>query len=147
MLSPGLQTLWTRQALQAARDQDEDLVADLAGRIADQSDVLDLEATCRVMAYQALKALLVLYRGPRFDRGEAWVLDHLGDAADDPALLFAARLVTAYANRDHDLVTALVAAAARASRNERAQSLRSLMTYTAELEARADHHHPTEGTP
>lgn len=94
------------------------------------------------MAHEARQALLVLYCGPNFDRGEAWVLDQIGDAADDPA-----RLVTAYANRDHVHVTALMAVAAGASPAERVESLRSLVTYTAELDARAArHHHPAEGT-
>ncbi|GAA2948822.1 hypothetical protein ACFPN0_14860 [Kitasatospora cinereorecta] len=147
MLSPGLLTLWTRQAMEAARAQDKAVSGEITARIADQGDVLDLLAACRVMAYQARQALLVLYRGPDFDQGEAWVLDQLGDAAGNPFRLFAARLVTAYANRDHELVTALVAAAAGASPFERAESLRSLVTYAAELDARAArHHHPTEGT-
>ncbi|MFJ6014528.1 hypothetical protein [Streptomyces sp. NPDC092952] len=147
MLSPGLLTLWTRQAMEAARDQDLVLVGEITGRIADQGDALDLLAACRVMAYRAWQALLVLYRGPDSARGEAWVLDQVGDAANNPPRLFAARLVTAYANRDHELVTALVAAAAGASPAERAESLRSLVTYAAELDARAArHHHQTEGT-
>ncbi|MFJ7592472.1 hypothetical protein ACIQZO_34905 [Streptomyces sp. NPDC097617] len=146
MLSPGLLTLWTREALEAARAQDDALTVEITARIADRGDALDLLATCRVMAHAARLALLTLHCGPDFDRGEAWVLDQLGDAADDPAGLFAARLVTAYANRDHDHVTALVAAAG-ASPAERAESLRSLVTYAAELDARAArHHHPTEGT-
>ncbi|MGW6456313.1 hypothetical protein ACWF94_10365 [Streptomyces sp. NPDC055078] len=147
MLSPGLLTLWTCQVMEAARDQDEDLAGEITARISDQGDALDLLAACRGMAHEARQALLVLYRGPNFDRGEAWVLNEFGDAADDPARLFAARLVTAYANRDHDHVTALVAAAAGASPAERAESLRSLVTYAAELDARAArYHHPTEGT-
>ncbi|MDH6189201.1 hypothetical protein M2168_002233 [Streptomyces sp. CZ24] len=137
MLSPGLLTLWTRQAMQGARAQDDELVGEITGRLADQGDALDLLAACRVMAHEARRALLTLYGGPDVDRGEAWVLDQLGDAAHDPARLFAARLVTAYANGDHDHVTALVAAAAGASPVERAESLRSLVTYAAELTARA----------
>ncbi|MBT2453319.1 hypothetical protein [Streptomyces sp. ISL-86] len=148
MLSPGLLTLWTRGALEATQAQDEDVTGEITARIADQGDALDLLAACRVMANEARRALRVLYRRPDADRGEAWVLDQLGDAEDDPARLFAARLVTAYANddHDHDHVTALVAAAG-ASPTERAESLRSLVTYAAELDARAARHpHPTEGT-
>ncbi|BBA98279.1 hypothetical protein RVR_4410 [Actinacidiphila reveromycinica] len=147
MLSPGLLTEWTRQVLEAAHRGDEDLVDDVTGRIAERADVLDLLAFCRVVAAEAMRALLVLYRAPDAAVGEAWVLDRLGNAEGYPARLFAARLVTAYANRDHDHVTALVAAAAGASRDERAESLRVLVTYAAGLDARAAHRiNPTEGT-
>lgn len=146
VLSPGLLTLWTRGALEATHAQDEDVTGEITARIADPGDALDLLAARRVMANEARRALLVLYRRPDADRGEAWVLDQLGDAEDDPARPLAARLVTAYANDDHDHVTALVAAAG-ASPTERAESLRSLVTYAAELDARAARHpHPTEGT-
>lgn len=145
MLSPGLLTLWTRLALTAARTGDADLAAETAWRIAAQSDALDLAAACRVIADAALKALLVLYGPPAADRGEAWVLDQLGDAEGQPPRLFAARLLTAYANRDHDTVSALAAAAAAASPVERAESLQSLITYAAGLEARAARHTTTEG--
>lgn len=141
MLSPGLLTVWTRQALAAARAGDEDLAAETAGRIADAADALDLVAVCRVVADTALRGLLVLYGPPDAARGEAWVLDDLGDAAGRPARVFAARVVTAYANCDHDTVTALVAAAAGATPVERAESLQSLITYAAGLDARAAHHH------
>ncbi|MFD4315062.1 hypothetical protein [Streptomyces sp. NPDC058548] len=137
MLSPGLLTHWTRAVLAAARAGDDDATAEIAGRIADQADALDLVAVCRVVADTALRALLVLYRLPDTAAGEAWVLDQLGDAEGHPARLFAARLVTAYANSDHDTVTVLVAAAAGASRTQRAESLQSLVTYAAGLDARA----------
>ncbi|MFI1954833.1 hypothetical protein ACH437_23795 [Streptomyces xinghaiensis] len=137
MLSPGLLTHWTREALEAARGADEERAREITWRIVAGADVLDLLAVCRVAADTALRALLVLYRRPDPDRGEAWVLDHLGNAERDPAQLFAARLVTAYANCDHDHVTALVAAAAGASLRERAESLRTLLAYAAGLDARA----------
>ncbi|WP_168714308.1 hypothetical protein [Streptomyces sp. A1136] len=38
MLSPGLLTLWTRGALEAAHAQDEDLTREITARIADQGD-------------------------------------------------------------------------------------------------------------
>jgi hypothetical protein len=137
VLSPGLLTHLTRAAVQAARGGDEELAARTAGRIADEGDPLDLIAVCRVVADTALRALLALYGPPDAARGEVWVLDDLGDAEGHPARLFAARLVTAYANRDGDTVTALVAAAAGASPVERAESLRSLVSFAAGLEARA----------
>jgi hypothetical protein len=147
MLSPGLLTHLTREALEAARAGDDDRTVEITGRITDQADALDLVAACRVVAHSALRALLALYRMPDTARGEAWVLDQLGNAEGHPERLFAARLITAYANHDHDHVTALVAAAAAASRTERAESLRSLVTYAAELDARAArHHHPTKET-
>ncbi|WP_199570594.1 hypothetical protein [Streptomyces murinus] len=146
MLSPGLLTLWTRQVLEAAHRGDEGLVDDVAARISDRADALDLLAVCRVVAAEALRALVVLYRPPDPARGEVWVLDQLGDAEGRPDRLFAARLVTAYANHDHDHVTALVAAAAGASRDERAESLRALVTYAAGLNARAARHSNPEGT-
>ncbi|MFB8347992.1 hypothetical protein [Streptomyces niveus] len=143
MLSPGLLTRWTREALDAARTGDEDLAGEIGSRIADQADALDLVAACRVVADTAVRALRVMYRQPDAGRGEAWVLDQLGDAEQDPARLFAARVVTAYANCDFDSVTALVAAAG-ASPAERAESFRSLVTYAAGLNARAARHHPTK---
>lgn len=147
MLSPGLLTHWTREVMEAARARDEDLVVNTVGRIVDRGDVLDLLAVCRVVADTASRALLVLYRAPEAGQGEAWVLDDLGDAERRPEPLFAARLVSAYANRDSDLVTALVMAVAGASRTERAESLRSLVTYAAGLYARAARQteHVTEG--
>ncbi|MFE4796164.1 hypothetical protein ACFRFL_13870 [Streptomyces sp. NPDC056708] len=147
MLSPGLLTHWTREALTAARAGDGDHADEVAGRIADRSDALDLVAVCRVVADTAVRALCALYQAPDTARGEVWVLDRLGDAEGQPERMFAARLVTAYANRDHDIVIALVAAAARASRDERADSLRSLISYAARLDVRAARHtnHPTEG--
>lgn len=140
MLSPDLLSHWTRGALEAARTGDTELAGEIAGRLAERADALDLVAACRVVATIAVRALRVLYRQPDARRGEAWVLDRLGDAEGDPARLFAARLVTASANHDHDTVTALVAAAARASLHERTESLRSLFSYAAELDARAAHH-------
>ncbi|MCX4550542.1 MULTISPECIES: hypothetical protein [unclassified Streptomyces] len=137
MLSPGLLTHWTRQALDAAFAGDEGMVAVTADLIADGGDALDLLSSCRVVADTAVRALLVLYRAPDTAGGEVWVLDQLGDTECPPGLLFAARVVTAYANRDTDLVTALVVAAAGATRNERAESLRSLVTYAAGLDAQA----------
>lgn len=137
MLSPGLLTRLTWAAVQAARVGDEALAARTADRIADEGDALDLIAACRVVADTALRALLVLYGPPDAARGEVWVLDRLGDAEGHPERVFAARLVTAYANADHDTVTALVAAAAGASPVQRAGSLRSLVTFAAELDARA----------
>ncbi|MFD3608980.1 hypothetical protein ACFWXA_13065 [Streptomyces atroolivaceus] len=145
MLSPGLLTHWTREALEAARAGNNELASEVTARIAERADALDLVAVCRVVADTAVRALRVLYRQPDAGRGEAWVLDQLGDAEGDPARLFAARLVTAAANQDHDTVTALVAAAAGAFPHERAESLRSLVSYAAELDARAAHH-PMKGT-
>jgi hypothetical protein len=146
VLSPGLLTHWTREALEAARAGNDHLTFEIAWQITDQADVLDLLAACRVIADTAARALCVLHQQPDTDRGEAWVLDELGDAEGHPARLFAARLVTAYANHDHDHVTALVAAAAGASPAERAESLRSLATYAAGLDAQAAQQHPTKGT-
>lgn len=147
MLSPGLLTHWTRQALDAALAGDDGLVAESAGRIADTGDALDLLSACRVAADVAMRALVVLYRAPDAALGEAWVLDQLGDAEYRPALLFAARVVTAYANEDTDMVTALVLAAAGATRNDRTESLRSLMTYAAGLDAKAARRkHPMKET-
>ncbi|MGW6391130.1 hypothetical protein ACWFR1_11635 [Streptomyces sp. NPDC055103] len=145
MLSPGLLTHWTREALEAARGGNDELAGEIAARISERADALDLVAGCRVVADTALRALLTLYGLPDEARGEAWVLDQLGDAEGHPERMFAARLVTAYANHDHDHVTAFVAAAAGASPHERAESLRSLVSYAAELDARAAHH-PTKGT-
>lgn len=148
MLNPVLLTRWTRDALTAARAGDEATAAEVAGLIAEHGDPFDLIASCRVMADAALRALLVLYGMPDEARGEAWVLDELGDAEAHPEVLFAVRLVTAYANHDTDHVTALVAAAAGASPTERAESLRSLVTYAAQLDARAalhEHGSTTEG--
>jgi hypothetical protein len=148
VLSPGLLTHLTRAAVQAARGGDEELAAHTAGRIAEDGDALDLIAACRVVADTALRALLLLYGPPDAARGEVWALDDLGDAEGNPARLFAARLVTAYANADHDTVTALVAAAAGASPEERVESLRALVSFAAGLEARAAHdkNDRTEGT-
>lgn len=149
MLSPVLLTRWTREALTAARAGDTVTAAETAGLIADRGDAFDLIASCRVIADAALRALIVLYGTPDAARGEAWVLDELGDAEGRPELLFPPRLVTAYANHDTEHVTALIAAAARASPTERAGSLRSLVTYAAQLDARAARHRhgsPTEGT-
>ncbi|MEC3995237.1 hypothetical protein VSR01_17510 [Actinacidiphila sp. DG2A-62] len=145
MLSPGLLTHWTREALEAARAGNDSLAAEIAGQITDQADALDLLAACRVIADTAARALRAMYQQPDAERGEAWVLDQLGDAAEHPPRLFAVRLVTAYANHDHDHVTALVAAAG-ASPAERAESLWSLTTYAAGLDAQAARHHPTKGT-
>jgi hypothetical protein len=64
-----------------------------------------------------------------------------GDALD---LLAFCRAV-ADAAPCHGAVTALVAAAAGASPGARGGSLRSLITYAAELEARAAHTEGTEG--
>jgi hypothetical protein len=145
VLSPGLLTLWTRHVLEAARAGDTDLVAEVAARIADRADALDLAASCRVVADTARRALLALHGPLDAARGEAWVLSWPGGEGQ-PARLFAARLITAYCNTDHDTVTALAAAAAGASPVERAESLRALATYAAELDARAARHHHTEGT-
>lgn len=136
-MTPGLLTFLIRSALKAAQDGDQELTAEMTGRLARDGDALDLVAACRVMADIGLRALLVLYGQPDAARGEAWVLDQLGDAEGHPPRLFAARLVTAYANHDDDTVTALAAAAAGATRNERAESLRSLVIYAAGLKARA----------
>lgn len=146
VLSPGLLTHWTRQALTAARDGDIELTAETTGRIADRADAMDLVAVCRVVADTALRALLALYGPPDAARGEAWVLDDVGDAGDRPDQLFSLRLVTAYANHDHDTVTALAMAAAGASPEERAESLWWLVTYAAELEARAARRNEQEKT-
>lgn len=136
-MTPGLLTFLTRTALKAARAGDRALTAEMTGQLARDGDALDLLAACRVMADIGLRALLVLYGPPDTARGEAWVLDELGDAEGHPCRLFAARLVTAYANHDDDTVTALAVAAAGASPLERAESLRSLVTYAAGLDARA----------
>jgi hypothetical protein len=147
VLSPVLLTRWTREAFTAARAGDTVTAAETADLITEHGDAFDLIASCRVMADAALRALLVLYGAPDPARGEAWVLDELSDIEDRPELLFTVRLVTAYANHDSEHVTALVATAARASRTERAESLRSLVTYAAQLDARAAQHgSPTEGT-
>jgi len=138
VLSPAQLTQWTRQALDAARRGDEVLAAMTAGWVADRGDVLDLVAACRVVADLALRALLVLYAPPA--HGEVWVLHELGNAVGHPERVFAARLVTAYANQDQELVTALVAAAAGASPTERADSLRALVTNAVGLDAQAVHH-------
>ncbi|KPI33366.1 hypothetical protein OV450_1454 [Actinobacteria bacterium OV450] len=144
MLSPGLLTVWTREALAAARAGDRFDADELAGRIADRGDVMDLIAVCRVVADAAMRALIAVH-GPLVD-GEAWVLDP-AEEDDSPADVFAGRLITAYTNRDHDTVTALVAAAASASPTERTESLQSLISYAAELEARAVQHRlDQEGT-
>lgn len=124
-------------ALAAARAGDYARTGEITGWIADQGSVSNLAAVCRAVAETALQALLALYWPPDAGRGEAWVLDRLGNAAGHPPRLFAARLLTAYANRDEPMVTALVAAAAGASRNERAESLRSLVIYAVGLDARA----------
>jgi hypothetical protein len=145
VLSPGLLTHWTREALEAARAGDDYLVGEIAEQITERASVLDLLAASRVAADTAVRALRAMYRQPDPERGEVWVLDQLGSAEGRPERLFAARLVTAYANRDDDLVTALVAAAAEASPAERAESLRSLMTYAAWLDARAARQHPMKG--
>lgn len=79
MLSPGLLTHWTRQALDAAFAGDEGMVAVTADLIADGGDALDLLSSCRVVADTAVRALLVLYRAPDTAGGEVWVLDQLGD--------------------------------------------------------------------
>ncbi|MFF4292187.1 hypothetical protein ACFY0N_00855 [Streptomyces vinaceus] len=134
MLTPGLLTYWTREALAAARAGNDDLAAEVCGRITERCDVLDMVAVCRVVADTALRGLLALHGPPDAAAGEAWVLENPGDTPDE---VFAGRLVTAYANRDHDTVTALVAAAAGASPPERAESLRSLMSYAAQLDEQA----------
>lgn len=148
-MTPGLLTFLTRSALEAAQAGDRALAAEMTGRLARDGDALDLVSACRVMADIGLRALLVLYGPPNTARGEAWVLDQLGDAEGHPPRLFAARLVTAYANHDDDTVTALAAAASGATRTERAESLRALVTYAAGLDAcaaRQMHDHLTEGT-
>lgn len=143
-MTPGQLTYLTRSALEAAQAGDRRLTAEMTGRLARDAGALDLVAACRVMADIGLRALLVLYRAPDPARGEAWVLDQLGDAEGHPPRLFAARLVTAYANADDSTVTALAAVAAGATRVERAESLRALVTYAAGLDARAalkNHNH------
>ncbi|MFD6935297.1 hypothetical protein ACFWAP_03945 [Streptomyces goshikiensis] len=137
MLSPGLLTYWTREALRTARAGYADETGVICGRITDRTDALDLIAVCRVVADTALRALLAMHGPPDELAGEVWVLEGIGD---EPDRMFAARLVTAYANRDHDTVTALVAAAANASPGERTESLRSLVTYAADLDAQAAQH-------
>ncbi|MFF4388522.1 hypothetical protein ACFY0G_17345 [Streptomyces sp. NPDC001552] len=145
MLSPGLLTYWTREALAAARAGNDDATGDICGQITDRTDALDLIAVCRVVADTALRALLAMQEPPDELAGEAWVLED--PPTEAPDRLFAARLVTAYANRDHDTVTALVAAAANASRDERAESLWSLVNYAAGLDAQAAQYRlDTEGT-
>ncbi|WNI20327.1 hypothetical protein [Actinacidiphila sp. ITFR-21] len=136
-MTPGQLTYLTRCALEAAQAGDRRRTAEMTGRLAREADALDLVSACRVMADIGLRALLVLYGQPNAARGEAWVLDQLGDAEGHPCRLFAARLVTAYANADNDTVTALAAVAAGATPAERAESLRSLATYAAGLDARA----------
>ncbi|MFD5788652.1 hypothetical protein ACFWH1_18765 [Streptomyces sp. NPDC127037] len=137
MLSPGLLTHWTQAALDAARAGDEPTTAEVAGRICEVADVLDLVATCRLVAGTAVRALLVLYEPPDPAAGEAWALVELGDAEGHPERLFAARLITAHANQDSATVTALVAAAAGASHAQRTESLRALLSYAARLDAEA----------
>lgn len=139
MLSPGLLTHLIRVTVQAGRSGDEELAGKTADRIAVDGDALDLLAACRVVADTALRALLALYGLPAAAAGQAWVLDDFGDVEGHPERLFAARVVTAYANHDGDIVTALVAAAAGASPMERAGSLRSPVQFAAGLEARAAH--------
>ncbi|MGW1989664.1 hypothetical protein [Embleya sp. NPDC001921] len=143
-MSPRLLTHWTRAALAAARAGDDDVAADAVERIADDGDVLDLVAVCRVMADVASRALVVMFGLRDMSEGKPWALEQVEDARREPELLFAGRVVTAYANGDGDLVTALVATVARASRGERAEALRSLVMYAAELEARA-HRKTDEG--
>ncbi|MGC5413062.1 hypothetical protein ACPXCX_56805, partial [Streptomyces sp. DT225] len=86
-----LLTHWTRAALDAARAGDEAAAADLAGRICEHADALDLLAACRVFAHTARRALLVLYRRPDPAAGEAWVLGQLGNAEGHPERMWAAR--------------------------------------------------------
>lgn len=136
-MTPGLLVFLTRSALEAAQAGDQALTSEMTGRLARDGDALDVVAACRVMADIGLRALLALYGAPDAARGEAWVLDQLGDTEGHPYRMFAARLVTAYANHDNDTVTALAAAASGATRTERAESLRALVTYAAGLDARA----------
>ncbi|MEU1815204.1 hypothetical protein ABZ543_08395 [Streptomyces roseifaciens] len=137
MLSPVLLTHWTRALIFAARTDDGDLIEEITRRIARQGDALDLIAVCRVIADTAQRALLALYGPPDAARGEVWALEYLDDPDEDPETLFAARLVTAYANRDNDHVTAFVAAVAAAPLEQRAESLWSLVAYAVGLEAQA----------
>ena len=147
MLSPGLLTHWTREAVDAAAAENDRLVSNVVGRIIARADALDLLAVCRVVADGASRALLALHGPLDESQGEVWVLTDIGDAEEQPSLLFAARVVTAYANGDSDIVAALVAAAVRASPIERAESLRSLVIYAAGLRAQAARQmqDPTEG--
>ena len=136
MLSPGLLTHLVREAIDAARTGDLHDVDEAIYRISQLGDVMDLLAMCRVCADTAVRALLALYGPADPSRGEMWVLDDLGDA-QGPERLFAARVVTAHANRDSDTVCALVMAADRAGGSERCGSLRELLLYAAGLDARA----------
>lgn len=142
-MSPGVVAFWSRTGAEAARAGDDGLAVEVAARVAAEGGFLDLVAVCRCVADVAVRALAVLHTPPDLSRDQRWVLASTEGATADQ--LFAVRLVTAYANRDSDGVTALVAAMAVASEAERVQSLRSLMTYAAGCHAQAAHYR-TEGT-
>ncbi|MEV5677253.1 hypothetical protein [Streptomyces sp. NPDC052179] len=141
-MSPGAVAFWSRAGVHAARTGDYGLAAEVVARVAAVGGFLDLAAVCRCVADVAVRALSVVHEPPDAARGQVWVLDGQDTA---PHRLFAVRLVTAAANRDDAMVTALVAAVAEASETERAQSLRSLITYAAGFHAQAAHYR-TEGT-
>ncbi len=137
-MSPGVAAFWSRTAVEAARTGDDGLAEEAAARVAASGGFLDLVAVCRCVADVAARALSVLQEPPDLAQGERWVLQSNPAATADQ--LFAVRLTVAHANRDSDMVAALVAAVAEASETERAQSLRSLMTYAAGCHAQAAHY-------
>ncbi|MFD3978354.1 hypothetical protein ACFWR6_07175 [Streptomyces griseus] len=142
-MSPGVVAFWSRTGAEAVRAGNDGLAVEVAGQVAEGGGLLDLVAVYRCVADVAVRALAVLHTPPDLTRGQRWVLTSTEGATNDQ--LFAVRLVTAYANRDSDMVTALVAAVAEAPEDERVQSLRSLMTYAAGCHAQAAHYR-SEGT-
>lgn len=135
-------TYWTREVLASVRAGHYDLAAVKAAHVADEGTLLDLVAVCRVLADTALRALTEVFGEPDPD-DEVWILDQIDEDHAGPHWMFAARVVTAHANQDSDMVTALVAAAAHATHRERAEALLALVTYASQLDAYVAHHKPT----
>lgn len=145
MLNPALLTHLVREAVDAVRTGDLRDRDEAIGRLVQRGEVMpDLLAVCRVFAASAVQSLRVLYGPEAPTQGEMWVLG-LNDVWRPPAQVFAARVVTAHANSDSDMVTALVSALHQASGVERCGSLRELLMYAAQLELAAQNR--SEGKP